>query len=524
LRRKRIKLYQSLKNQWGKWRDKDRNFDKIAAFFYHNLKKDNAKYFVGDNTFHDLNLEGVFLIIDHTQSKIGEQYLYYVLRTPKKSEQEFIKFNCRIESLCKDEEKRIEIQKQLSALNNRNDYYIADLLFHDLPKQPSYFWVIYLLQILTIASIVFSFFFPVTILALGIIFPVNFFLHYKTRAKFEFLFQGLERIQTMYSITVRLIKLVENQRNDVVADISACKKIISKLWIFKKNNSFGDEISQLKNLIFDVLKILFLLEVWLAYKISAAFDARRKNFLNLFCYLGEIDVALSVASFRKSLTSYCIPEFEENAKRIFFENAFHPLINNCVVNDFDCRENKSVFINGSNMSGKTSFIRTIGINALLATTIYTCTAAKATLPFFNIYSVIKIEDDVETGVSYYFEELLRLKELVEVSNADEKQCNLFLIDEILKGTNIHDRTKIAKSILRYLNASDHNMIMVTSHDIDLAEQLKNEFSFYYFKENINEKDLDFDYKIYKGLSTKSNAVNLLKILDFPTKIIMDSNE
>jgi DNA mismatch repair ATPase MutS len=176
------------------------------------------------------------------------------------------------------------------------------------------------------------------------------------------------------------------------------------------------------------------------------------------------------------------------------------------------------------MSGKTTFIRTIGINALLATTIYTCTSTKAVLPFYNIYSVIKIEDDIETGVSYYFEELLRLKELVEISNADEKQCNLFLIDEILKGTNIHDRTRIAKSILNYLTGSNRNMIMVTSHDIDLAAQLKDEFDFYYFKENIYEKDLEFDYKIYKGLSTKSNAVNLLKILDFPEKIIMGSNE
>ena len=522
IRKKRLKLYLLLKNQWGKKRDKDRDFDKIPSFFYYNLKRDNTKYFVDENTFNDLNLESLFSLIDHTQSKIGEQVLYNVLRMPKKSKQELMELNCLIKNLCKNEDNRIEIQKQLSALNKPVDYHIADLLFLDLPKRPAYFWVIYLSQILLIAAIICSFFFRATIIALCIIFVVNFIIHYRTKNKFEFFFVGLDRIQILYSKVKRLIKIVKIGGNNIIEDISVCKKIISKLWIFKKNDGWGSDIAQATNLIIDLLKILTLFEVSQTYKVAEEFNIYKKSFLNLFCYLGQIDVALSVASFRKSLPYYCIPEFEESTKNMKFEKMYHPLINNCIPNDFYCCDNKSVFINGSNMSGKTTFIRAIGVNVLLASTIYTCTATRAVLSFFNLYSAIKTEDDIEEGISYYFKELLRLREMVEISDINEKQYNLFLIDEVLRGTNIYDRTRIAKSILNYLNNSNRNLIMVTSHDIDLAEQLKDKFDFYYFEETISDKDLDFDYKIHQGLSIKSNAVNLLKILDFPEKIITAS--
>ena len=170
------------------------------------------------------------------------------------------------------------------------------------------------------------------------------------------------------------------------------------------------------------------------------------------------------------------------------------------------------------MSGKTSFIRTIGINVLLSRAIATCLATSGTMSFFDVYTSIRINDDINKGYSYFFEELLQLKKIIE-KNENEEKHNLILIDEILKGTNIHDRKKIAKLLLMYLSKNKNNLVFVSSHDIDLASELLSNFSFYNFQENVTETDIHFDYKIREGISQQTNATRLLQMLHFPEAIL-----
>ena len=496
---------------------------RISALFHYNLRQAAGRYYVDDQTAKDLDLEDIFAEIDHTNSRIGEQVLYNMLRLPAGSVDELASFDQFVKQVTGDEENRIACQKQLSKMKHTQDYHIVDFLFFDIPPNPSWVRRLWLLQCFFYLAVATSFFYPLAVVLIMAIFCVNFVIHYRTKNKFHSFYVALGRIGTLYTVSQKLLKLDVPAGQDIVAAVKKCRKIIKKFWVFDLNNLYYSEMTKPFGVAIELIKIATLLEVKATYKICRRFSGYRGDLLKIYHFVGTTDAAISVGSFRKSLPYYCIPEIQSRPKYIALEEVYHPLIKNGVANSLCTGSGRSLFINGTNMSGKTTFIRTLGINMILARSIRTCLARHASISPFDVYTSIRIEDDVEAGISYYFQELLRLKEFVQTAGQSGENT-LFLIDEILKGTNIYDRTRIAKSILSFLTRSPHVLAMVTSHDIDLAAQLQGMFDFYFFTETVNDNDLKFDYKIRQGLSTERNAVKLLSLLDFPKEIIEETKQ
>ncbi|WP_262502895.1 MutS-related protein [Prolixibacter bellariivorans] len=174
---------------------------------------------------------------------------------------------------------------------------------------------------------------------------------------------------------------------------------------------------------------------------------------------------------------------------------------------------------GSNMSGKTSFIRTIGINAITAQTINTCFARHFSLAKMRIFTAIRISDDLMNDRSYYFQEVLTIKEMINY--ADTQHPNLYLLDELFKGTNTIERISAGKAVLSSLNQNNH-IVFVSTHDIELADLLKEEYELFHFSEIINHQSIDFDYKLKNGKLKNRNAIKILQINDYPKTIIEDA--
>ena len=173
------------------------------------------------------------------------------------------------------------------------------------------------------------------------------------------------------------------------------------------------------------------------------------------------------------------------------------------------------------MSGKSTFLRTIGLNALLAQTIYTCAAKSYKTSFFKIMTSISPEDNISSGKSYYFREAEALKRII--SECSEDRPVLCIIDEIFRGTNPVERVNASAEILNYINK--HNTLtLVATHDLELTEILKDEYLCCYFSEDINSDGLQFDYKLKYGICRTRNAVKLLKYLEYPEEIIQKTNE
>ena len=168
------------------------------------------------------------------------------------------------------------------------------------------------------------------------------------------------------------------------------------------------------------------------------------------------------------------------------------------------------------MAGKTTFLRTMGINALFAQTIYTCFAAYYCGSYFRIISLINEADNLMEGKSYYLMEAEHLLRMIKASEGDI--LTLCLIDEPLGGTNSAERVIASFEILRFF--FEHNALVITAtHDLELAKMLEFGFKSYHFTDDVDDKGLKFDFKLKEGITSTSNAIRLLKYLKYPEDII-----
>lgn len=286
----------------------------------------------------------------------------------------------------------------------------------------------------------------------------------------------------------------------------------------KLDNMAEGDMAALGFLLFELIKISFNIEIISFYSIIESVRKQNQLLKRLFIYIGSVDTAISIASFRSSLKYYCTPEFMPTGQ-MDIKGVQHPLIADCVPNDLRL-ENKNLLLTGSNMSGKTTFIRSVGINMILAQTIFTCTASKFAMPYSKIFSSITISDSLLEAKSYYFEEMTIIKNFIAES-AGNAPC-FFILDEIFKGTNTIERVSAGKAILSYL-AKRNNFVFVSTHDTELNELLKTQYELYHFSETIAADELIFDHTIKQGPLLTRNAIRILEINDYPQEIIADAN-
>jgi DNA mismatch repair ATPase MutS len=171
------------------------------------------------------------------------------------------------------------------------------------------------------------------------------------------------------------------------------------------------------------------------------------------------------------------------------------------------------------MSGKTTFIRTTGINLLAAQTIHTCFAKKLILSPQKIFSSISIHDSLLEGKSYYLAEVLRIKKILFDT---QEGANLILLDELLRGTNTVERIAGAKAIIAYMAKNPLNKILIATHDIELTSLSGANFTPVFFMEQITKDTLGFDYKINYQPSQQKNAIRILGLYGFPAEVVEEA--
>lgn len=261
-----------------------------------------------------------------------------------------------------------------------------------------------------------------------------------------------------------------------------------------------------------LFKAMFLIDLIL-YNRTVNRLIRYTNELNqLFQIVGELDTAICIASFRRSLPWYCAPKFcSDNAIR--FSEIYHPLLKDPVANSG--RINNDSIITGSNASGKSTFIKTVAINNILAQTINTCCAKQYTLYFSYVASSMAMNDNILTGDSYFITEIKSLKRIIQYCK--ERRCVCF-IDEILRGTNTPERIAASTAVLRLLHETD-SLCLVASHDIELTRILQDVYDNYHFSEKIEDDTIEFDYLLKEGPSHSTNAIRLLKFMGFDQRIV-----
>lgn len=177
--------------------------------------------------------------------------------------------------------------------------------------------------------------------------------------------------------------------------------------------------------------------------------------------------------------------------------------------------NQGVIITGSNIAGKSTFLRTIGLCVLMAQTISTCPARTYQGIPLRVITSISRTDIIIAGKSFYFAEAERLLQLI--GTVENEISSLCIIDELLAGTNSLERLYASQEILSFLYRTNVLLIIAT-HDLDLADKLKDKYTLFHFTDNVTKDGLYFDYTLKIGMASTVNAIKLLEYLGYPVEI------
>lgn len=216
----------------------------------------------------------------------------------------------------------------------------------------------------------------------------------------------------------------------------------------------------------------------------------------------------------KNSKGWCVPEFI-GEELIEIAEGYHPLLERPVKNGITAR--RGVLLTGSNASGKSTFLKTVAVNAILAQTIHTCAADAYRAPFFQVYSSMALKDDIASGESYYIVEIKALKRILDAA-AQRSGMILCFVDEVLRGTNTVERIAASTQILKSLGHSGI-LCFAATHDIELTELLQNDFDNYHFEEDVRDGDIFFNYRLKSGKATTRNAIRLLELMGYDQAVI-----
>jgi MutS domain V len=229
--------------------------------------------------------------------------------------------------------------------------------------------------------------------------------------------------------------------------------------------------------------------------------------------VGELEALSDLAGYAYEHTDDAFPEFTEDAPHFEAQGLSHPLIpaNRAVANDVNLgRDLRIMIISGPNMAGKSTFTRAVGINAVLAQCGAPVRARSLRLSRLNVAASVCILDSLQGGISRFYAEISRLKLIIDMTNGPSPV--LFLLDELLQGTNSHDRRIGAQAIARTL-FERRAVGLLTTHDLaiaEIAEALGPQAANFHFEDRFEEGKLIFDYHLTKGIVRTSNALQLMR--------------
>lgn len=515
------KLLADLRDNWGRPINRKADFNLIGRY----LKANPASNDLSASTADDLDLKDVFRYIDRTSSKPGQQYLYKTLHTVNTQPEYFTTLEEKIEYLKHNEDLRQQFQIRLSKLNNDDAYYISELFgsVHRPLFNPFIETYIKLSVFLVVPLAVLLFFVQNQVYFLTLLAAIlaNIVIHFITKNKIISYVNSLPQLLLMYDVGIWIIKADDAFKNETVAQsLTQLSKLKRSLGLINYQNKTANDPTDITYLLSEWIKIFLLSEPRTFISSIKKINQYQPEIKVLYEYIAEIDLAISIQSVRDGLPYYCIPEIA-NGNEIVVNDLYHPLVKNCVANSIASTNGQGVLITGSNMSGKTTFIRAMAINALLSQTIHTSLTTSYQAPPLNILTSIDMSDNIEENRSYFQAEALSVLNIMERSAIDNPVKSLIIIDEIYRGTNTIERIAAAKAVLTHL-IQNKNFVFVSTHDLELAKLLGDDYAVYSFEELMGNNRLVFDYKIKAGLLKNKNGIAVLQGLGYPAGVIDDA--
>ena len=266
------------------------------------------------------------------------------------------------------------------------------------------------------------------------------------------------------------------------------------------------------NFFYHLFNIFLLIDIYLIIGVEKWKSRNKLLLASWSAVVSEFEVMNSLAGFSFSNPSYTFPELTDKNNYIHFDSLGHPLINSNtrVCNDFKSGQPGNItMITGSNMGGKSTFLRAIGVNLVLALAGAPCCANYGQVSNLKLYTSMRTQDNLKQGISSFYAELDRIEKLLKLIHQNDTV--FYLLDEMFKGTNSKDRHKGGFSLINQLRKLPASGVIAT-HDIELAglaekKMLVTNFS---FNSEIKDNSMIFSYELHPGICNDFNASELMK--------------
>jgi len=514
------RLIAKLKKQWGDVPSEEYTAEKLRslAAYYNAVKEDTD---VDDITWNDIDMDQIFMTMNNTSSAVGEEYLYAMLHKLKFEEEELKERNRLIEFFSSHEEERLRVQEIFSGMGKVKNVSIYEYMnrLNNLKKENN--MTHYFLILALFVSVALIFVAPV----LGIVCTVgsvinNIVRYYQRKSEVEsyftvvsYLIRLLDSVKEFNALKIEELKIYTKQLKEVEKAFQSFRKGAR---IVASKKPTGD----MTDVFVDYIRMIFHVDLIKFNSMMKTFENNEEALNTIFDTIGLIDSMIAVASFRELMGEYCLPVLEESSKPfIETEEIYHPMLTEPVKSSIS--EKGCVLITGSNASGKSTFIKTLAINAILSQTIYTSLSKSYHASYFKVKSSMALQDNIYNNESYYIVEIKSLKRILD--SLDEKIPTLCFVDEVLRGTNTLERIAASSRILLSF-AKENAMCFAATHDIELTHILENYYANYHFQEQVVDNEILFDYKLYQGRAVSKNAIKLLGIIGYSEEIIEEATE
>ncbi|MBU1239304.1 hypothetical protein KKF84_07445 [Myxococcota bacterium] len=269
-----------------------------------------------------------------------------------------------------------------------------------------------------------------------------------------------------------------------------------------------------RNQIFAPVAFFLLWELQFSHRIEKWRLIHGEDIATWLSVMGEFEALLALSNYSFEHPADPFPRLSEEPHCFDAREMGHPLLGaeHFVTNSLTFKSPEQLYvISGSNMSGKSTFLRTIGVNMVMAYAGCTVRCSSMSIASFHLASSLKVSDSLMQGVSKFYAEIRRMKTILNLSS-DPDHPVFFLMDEIFQGTNSHDRQLGAQALFRELIRRGA-LGLITTHDLALTtppDDLKNQFVNMHFSDSLLEGKLHFDYRIQEGIVRQSNALELMR--------------
>lgn len=472
-----------------------------------------------ERTWDDLHLDAVFRQADHCASQPGRQWLYHMLRRPRLTADMVDAFDARVRAMARDPERTARIRAALGTLGDRRAADLEAAFFGALPQRPTLWWVFPLLTLGGVMCVAGAFVWPGLLVVWLALCVVNMIAQALYRPRVRDFVAAMRELPVFVDAASALGQMSIPELASETATLSdgAARLRTVRLttaWLRFDARSANELIGS----VYEWTNLLFALDLSAFVLTTTKLHDLRDVAQRCFCALGTMDALQSIARWRATLPVWSVPALTSPGKALEINDLSHPLVADAVPNSLTLVDT-GVLITGSNMSGKTTFVRALGVNAVIATAFATVCASLWRAPAYHVRTSIGQADSLLDGKSYYLAEVESVRRML-IAKSDGVQ-HMFLLDELFRGTNTGERIAAATATLSWLHRG-HDVVVVATHDLEVHRYLSDAFDAYHFREQVVADAMTFDYRIQPGLSSTHNAIALLEIMQFPPALVEDA--